>query len=282
MEISVLITTHERPEILRKVLEGYLHQVQMPDEIVVADDGSGASTRAVVDEFRCKMPVDVIHAWQEHRGIQLSKLRNHGTRQATGDYIIYTDGDCIPGPYFVSDHKRLAATSWFVQGTRMFVSEAAIPKIKGDESPLELFELWKRNELSKLRWIFRIPGLWIERRHVRGTKSCNLGVFHEDVLSINGWNEDFIGYMRQDTEFCLRLMRSGVRRRDPLFSAVSFHLEHEKIVDPEQLEHNNRLLESANTSAIFTTRGLCNVAEDMTAVKDTLPVEKQRSFLKAA
>ena len=266
MIISVLITTFERPDFLRKVLDGYLRQVRMPDEIVIADDGSGPSTRAVIEEFRGNMPVDLIHAWQEHRGIQLSRLRNHGTRQITGDYIIYTDGDCIPGPHFVGDHERLAADGWFVQGTRMFVRGPAVQRIKGSESPLELFKIWRRGELKKLHWTIRIPGLSIERRHIRRTKSCNLAVFHSDVLRINGWNEDFLGYMRQDTEFCLRLMRSDVRRRDPLFSAVSFHLEHEKPVDPAQLERNNRLLESAKTAAIFTPRGLYDVVEDKSAV----------------
>lgn len=261
MKISVLITTYQRPDFLRKVLDGYAGQVRPADEIVIADDGSGPATRSVIEEYRSKMSVKLIHAWQEHDGIQLSKLRNHGTRPMTGDYIIYTDGDCVPGPYFVSDHERVASRGWFVQGTRMFVGRSAIACFRGDESPFELFKMWQRRDLTKLRWAVRIPGLWLERRHPRKTKSCNLGVFRSDVLRINGWNEDFLGYMRQDTEFCVRLMRAGVRRRDLIFSAVSFHLEHEKHVDPAQLERNNRLLDEATTAPIYTPRGLQSAVE---------------------
>ena len=83
----------------------------------------------------------------------------------------------------------------------------------------------------------------------------------DDVRRINGWNEDFLGYMRQDNEFCLRLMRARLRRRDPLFSAVSFHLDHSKSVNPYQLKRNDQLLEDAETAPIFAPRGMLPASE---------------------
>jgi GT2 family glycosyltransferase len=256
MKIMVLVTTYNRPAYLRKVLEGYLHQTRAPDELVVADDGSGEETRQVIEQFRARASFPVLHAWQEHQGIRLSRLRNLGTRQSTADYLIYTDGDCVPGPHFVADHERLARPGWFVQGARMWVRYKAIPSFTGRETPSQLLKMWMSGGLTNVLRAIRIPALWIEHKHLRKTKTCNLAVFRSDVLRINGFNEDFLGYLRQDTEFCLRLMRAGVRRRDPLFSAVSFHLEHEKEINSEDRKRNDELLERARTAPIFAPRGL--------------------------
>ena len=130
MKISVLVTTHNRPAYLRKVLAGYLDQTRLPDELIVADDGSGAATRDLVDRFTRTAPFRVVHAWQPHAGMpRCSHVRNLGTRAATGDYLIYTDGDCVPTPHFVADHARLARPGWFVQGKRMWVKYKALARL---------------------------------------------------------------------------------------------------------------------------------------------------------
>ena len=90
-------------------------------------------------------------------------------------------------------------------------------------------------------------------------------MFYDDVRAINGWNEAFLGFWRQDTEFALRLMRSGVRRRDAVFSAILYHLEHDKPLVRADLERNDRLLAAAHTAAVFTPQGLYPTEEERRA-----------------
>jgi GT2 family glycosyltransferase len=264
MKISVLVTTHNRPSHLRKVLASYLDQTRLPDELVVADDGSGEATRAVVEAFADESPFRVVHAWQPHAGTpRCSHVRNLGTREIAGDYIIYTDGDCVAPRHFVADHAHLARPRWFVQGKRAWVKQKVIDAFTGREPLFKKLRLYAGGGLTKPHWLIHLPGIGPEKTTINHIQSCNLAVFREDVFRVNGWNEQFTGFWRQDSEFALRLMRSGVRRRDALFSAVVYHLEHEKPLVAADLRRNDRLLEAAYTAPIFTPQGLCPSAEKM-------------------
>ncbi|MBL4885363.1 MAG: glycosyltransferase [Planctomycetaceae bacterium] len=257
MKISVLVTTHNRPDYLRKALASYLDQTRLPDELIIADDGSGSDTRAVVDAFADEAPFRVVHAWQPHTGIpRLSHLRNLGTRSITGDYIIYTDGDCIASRHFVADHERLARPGWFVQGKRAWVKYKALDEFTGRESLLKKLWLCATGGLTKPHWLLHLSGMGLTNKTIEHIQSCNLAVFREDVIRINGWNEQFLGFWMQDSEFALRLIRSGVQRCDALFCAMVYHLEHEKPRSETDLKRNQALLENAHTSAVFEQHGL--------------------------
>ena len=261
MKISLIATTYNRPDFLRKVLAGYLAQKRLPDEAVIADDGSGPETKDVVDDFRKKAPFPIIHARQEKVGIRLSRLRNMATRASSGEYVIYTDGDCIPGPWFIKDHERLAEPGWFVQGKRFMVQQKANEVITGAERWPRLLMLWLSGGIKKLHHIPHIPGLAIRKKSIKGIISCNLAVWRKDIYNINGWNEKFVGFWRQDSEFALRLLLSGIRRKDALFSAVSFHLAHEKPLVQQDLARNTQLLEDAKHGPFYVPDGIANQSD---------------------
>ena len=113
MKTSLIITTYNKPEALGKVLEGIGEQSHMPDEILVADDGSGPDTLKKIHEFskvfRCRFD----HIWQEDQGFRAARIRNRAIAKATGEYIILLDGDCIPPRRFIEDHLVLAEESFF-------------------------------------------------------------------------------------------------------------------------------------------------------------------------
>ena len=255
LSISVVVTTRERPGFLRKVLSGYLDQTRPPDELIVADDGSGESTAAVVRTFTRQAPFRVVHAWQEHTGtVRLSHLRNLATRMSRGNYVIYTDGDCIPTRHFVADHECLARRGTFIQGKRMWIKRRVRWEFTGRESTGQMLKMILGGAVNKPHWLIHVPGISIDRTTIDGVRGCNMSFFRED--SVNGHNERFTGFWRQDSEFVLRLMRSGVRRRDAVFSAIVFHLEHSKEFIDEDYQRNSALLQRARTSPVFTPHGL--------------------------
>ena len=257
MKISVIIITHNQASYLEKVLAGYARQVQNPYEVIVAEDGTDSETGRVVNEFRRNVDFPVHHVSQEHIGTpRLSHARNMGTRSASGEYIIYTDGDCIPRPQFIRDHEKLAQPGWYVQGKRIFVKDRAFDLIQGDESRWRLFLHWMTGNITKPHLIFRVPGYWTEQKGIEGTRGCNMAAFLEDIVDVNGHNEEFVGFWRQDSEFVLRLQQAGIRRKNARYSAVLFHLPHEKVLVETDLIRNNDLLEQTQRGPVSTRHGL--------------------------
>ena len=257
MKSSVIITTHNRPYYLDKVLHGYLHQSQPPHEVVIADDGSSDETPQVIAKYQALADFPILHAWHPFGGMpQLCKARNAATRLSSGNYLIYTDGDCIPGPHFVADHEQLARPGYFVQGRRNFLRYQAFERFTGQETGRELLKLWRTGGLTRLDLLVRIPGFGTTSRGIHGIRGCNIAVWRSDVELINGWNERFVGFWREDSEFITRLMRIGVRRRNALFSAILFHMEHEKVFNQEDFDRNNGLLEASKTGPVFVEQGL--------------------------
>lgn len=242
-QISVIITTYNAPDYLRRVLAGYLRQTRMPDEIVVADDGSTDETAAVIKDFRTEAPFSLQHVWHEDQGFRAAKIRNEAIKASQGSYLIFTDGDCIPDQSFVEDHEALAAEGWFVQGKRMLVSKRSSANFKPG-SRLGLALCCLRGELRGCHHLLRIPGFVVSPTGLRGVKTCNLALHRDMALSVNGFNEVFVGWGREDAEFVARLVIAGYKRKDPLFSALLFHLWHQEN-SRDSLECNDNMLADA-------------------------------------
>ena len=128
MKISVIFTTYNSPAWLEKVLWGFQYQTDKNFEVVIADDGSGQETRDVIERFRRESDLDLQHVWQEDDGFQKCKVLNRAIVAATGEYMVTTDGDCIPRKDFVAVHRKYAEPGKFLSGgyfkLPMAVSEA--------------------------------------------------------------------------------------------------------------------------------------------------------------
>lgn len=246
--IAVIISTYNSPDYLRRVLEGYRGQSRYPDELIVADDGSTDETARVVREFAAHAPFKVQHVWHEDTGFRLAEIRNKAIAAATSDYVIFSDGDCIPHPRFVEDHGRAIRTGCFVTGKRMLlrknVSQAFVWT-----GVAHAFACWLQRELTGGHHLIRLPWLIRSRQGFKGLRGCNIAVFRSDLLAVNGFNEQIVGWGREDSELVVRLLSLGRKRLELPFSAMVFHLWH-----PENsrgsLAENDRLLEHVVSSGI--------------------------------
>src|SRR5687768_13120838 len=99
--LTLIITTYERPDALAVVLGTVRQQTDAPDEVVVADDGSGSTTRVVIDWFASHTSVPVHHVRQEHDGFRAGRARNMGIAKSSSEYIVFVDGDMLLHPEFV-------------------------------------------------------------------------------------------------------------------------------------------------------------------------------------
>lgn len=247
MKISVIVTTYNRPGALKKVILALYRQTRPPDEILVADDGSGLETHELIAELGRKAGPPLCHVWQEDQGFRLAMIRNKAVLKAKGEYLILMDGDCIPTRFFVADHLALAEKGYFFQGKRALVNEKIADRFdfRDTLSFVRLFRLALSGGISNAHHIVRIPFYPCSRnRKMSGVRGCNMGFFKADVEAVNGFNHEFTAWGREDSEFVARLFKYGVKRKEHPFRAVCYHLWHREN-KAVCLEKNEDLLKQA-------------------------------------
>ncbi len=250
---SLIITTYNWPQALDLSLKSALAQAVPPDEILVADDGSGEETARLVRRYAETSIVPVRHIWQEDCGYRLAASRNRAVAAAKGEYVVVADGDMLLHPCFIRDHLDRAMPGTFIQGSRVLGSQAAAMKRFTTKSVrIFFFEKGLKNRKNTLRIPF-LSAFFAHHpvRSLKGIRGCNFSFFRTDCIRVNGFNEDFTGWGREDSEFAVRMINSGVFRRNVRFSAIAYHLWHKENAR-QSLPANDRLLEAAIAGNLTT------------------------------
>jgi glycosyltransferase involved in cell wall biosynthesis len=227
VRISLIITTYNWPAALDLVLKSVSRQRRLPDEVIVADDGSGAETAEVVASWSRRIKVPVHHIWQENKGFRAGRSRNRGIAAARGNYIIFIDGDMVLDEHFVADHASAMAPGYFIQGLRIATNAACTARMlaRGSTS----FGVFTRG-LRRPHLALRSPWLSarLSRQEVRmgAIKSCNEGFWRADLVAVNGFNEAIKGWGPEDKECVARLVNLGVQGKHLRFAGLAAHLDH--------------------------------------------------------
>ena len=108
VRLALIINTAEQPEYLQRVLRAVAAQSSLPEEVILADDGSGDDTREVFAKWNAGSNLCREHVWQKKEGFRRARILNLAIAQARGEYIVFLDGDTVPHPEFIADHRRLA------------------------------------------------------------------------------------------------------------------------------------------------------------------------------
>ena len=257
MRVSLIITTYNRPDALLLVLRSIEGQITLPYEVIIADDGSTNETKEVVTSFQEKSDIRVIHSWQEDSGFRAAKSRNKAIAKATGKYIILIDGDMILHPEFINDHINQAQPSFFVQGSRVLLTEDKTNQTL-DQQKINFSLL--SNGLQNRKNAFHsniLSTLFSNKRnYLRGIRTCNMAFYKQDCININGFNNDFEGWGREDTEFITRLLNSGINRKNVRFNAIQFHLWHNEIIRDSLKKNNEILQDTINNHSQWCNNGI--------------------------
>ena len=245
MTLSIVINTFNQPDYLGRVLNAVSRQRVLPDEVLLADDGSENETKTAFSQWRTAQSFRCEHVWQEHQGFRRARILNQTIASSRGDYLVFLDGDTIPHPQFVADHRALAGKSQFVQGHRALVGERAASWFGKNDFSADRRRAVFKNQISGLKNSFRWPFAHRKISHrLRGIRGCNLAIWRADLIRVNGYNEAFVGWGREDSELAARLMNSGVRRLDVRGRALCYHLWHPPVSRAE-LPGNDELLAKA-------------------------------------
>ena len=256
VKTSLIISTFNQPQALAKALAGVRLQTQQPDEVLISDDGSDETTRKLIAEFAAKSSAPVRHIWHEHNGFRKTIILNKTLAATTGDYLIFTDGDCVPHPKFVADHAALAEKGYWVQGRRCFVREEFVPAFEANLIPAWSWMLSGKitGATKGVRW--PIPIVRRDTRQ-RGIIGCNMAFWRDDLVAVNGYDEDYSGWgVGEDSDIGTRLYNLGRQRKFVYGRAITFHLNHPQLPRGHHAASLARLAQTIASHKIRCEHGL--------------------------
>lgn len=263
MRVSLIITTYNRPDALELVLESALRQSFRDFEIIVADDGSEEDTKKLVESFQQKSEIKIIHSWQEDLDFRASMARNRAVAKSSGEHLIFIDGDIVLDRDFIADHLKVAKKGIFIQGSRVLLGKNLTKE--AIEKKIIEFNIFQ-NDIKNRKNMIRskiLSGLFSKTtKSLKGIKSCNLSLFREDFLKVNGFDNQFVGWGREDSEFVVRLLNSGIKRRNLKFLATAYHLWHPENSRKSLQKNDNRLENSIKNSLTWAEDGIDRFLEE--------------------
>lgn len=262
VHLSVIVSTYQATEWLEKVLWGYLAQSHRDFELVIADDGSTGETARLLARYRDE-GVPIRHIWQKDDGFRKSRILNKAIVAARADYLVFSDGDCIPRRDFLEVHAGQARRGLFLSGGYV-------------KLPMEASRAITRSDVGtgrafSVRWIRRRGGRNLRRLAKLAVPSLAAGAadlltttrpnwnghnasgWRDDILAVNGLDER-MGYYRQDRELGDRLENSGVRGLGIRYRALCVHLDHERsYVSDESIRRNRAIRRHTRSQRIAWT-----------------------------
>ncbi|WP_026713907.1 glycosyltransferase family 2 protein [Flavobacterium daejeonense] len=263
MKASVIMSTYNAEAWLEKVLIGFSVQTEKDFEIIIADDGSGSATKELLDKLRKEITIPIVHVWHEDNGFQKSQILNKAIVASNSEYLIFTDGDCIPRKDFVEVHLNYREEGGFLSGGYF-------------KLPMDISQLISKEDIQEQRcfdinWL-KENGLKRSFKNIKFTAKGSLAVFlnwitptkatwnghnasgwKKDLVAINGFNQE-MQYGGQDRELGERLFNYGLKSKQIRYSAICVHLDHKRgYVNEETWKKNYAIRENTRKNKVVRT-----------------------------
>ncbi len=254
---SLVTPTYNWPEALELLLLSILNQTVLPNEVIIADDGSREDTKELIEKFQEKIKVPLIHIWHEDLKNRKPKIMNKAIATSKYDYIIEIDGDIIMNKFFIEDHLTFAKKGIYLFGSRVNIQEKLLTKLFSKK--IIAFNLFSKGIKKRARTI-RIPFLMnfaksVEKRS-RKLRGCNMSFWKEDFVKINGFNEELVGWGIDDSEMIQRLHNIGIEGKRLKFAGIAYHIYH-KEQSKSHIEINNEIEKQTTEKKLtFIAKGI--------------------------
>jgi len=250
--ISVIVTTYNWPEALKRCLDSLCAQTDRDFEILIADDGSRPENLDKARRYcaEAQVPVDYVH--HEDKGFRAGTIRNKAAALSRGDYLLFVDGDCLMRPDFISKHRQLAEAGHFVPGNRILLSQAFTAEVLDKPLPLYLRNwpyfclLRLQDKINRVLPLLQLPLgplRLLQPQKWEKAMTCNLAVWKSDFIAVNGFDELFEGWGYEDSDLVIRLIHAGIRRKEGRFAVPVLHLWHPHHDKSRQDINYQRLME---------------------------------------
>ncbi len=242
--MSILIAAYNQLPFLRRTLLGLIRQTFTDFEVIICDDGSDADIGALVDEMTGRFEFGLQHVRQENEGFRKCMMLNKGVLKARSDYLIFLDADCIPHKSFIAEHVCERERGRFLVGRRVELGD----NVTGDLDDAKILAGWLER-----RWLMALlDGLMKRVRHLEagvyfprfirsgvdsgamGLLGCNFSCSKDDLLGVNGFDEDFTSAgVGEDTDLERRLRLGGLKSKSVKHYAICYHQYHPLVAGRE-------------------------------------------------
>ncbi len=260
--ISIIISTYNSSKSLNLVLKSYCRQKEKNFEVIIADDGSTDETALVIQNFKNYLAIK--HVWHEDKGFRKCTILNKAALEATGDYLIFTDGDCLAPPNFVYEHKNNMREGFYLSGGYYKLNRITTEQIGPEQ--VENGEAFNLAFLHKLGQPKSRKDLLLWSKNWRLNALCNVliptkatfngnnsSVYKADLMAVKGFNE-LMGYGGEDREFGYRLKNLGIKSKRIRYTNAAVHLEHSRQYVSSQIQiQNKRIIEKTKACRIVVT-----------------------------
>jgi glycosyltransferase involved in cell wall biosynthesis len=239
MNVSVIVPTYNRPRELKLCLMSLAGQSMEPSEVLIADDGSTSETRDSVHELQRSLHdvFPIKHVWQEDIGFRKPRILNEAVRQATGDYLVFIDGDCMAHRHFIRAHVEQSDRDAILGGKRVEIGRSLTEKLLKEGIVLNSFSLRLildslAGNSRKVEEAIQIKNPLLRRLMHRdqitddGIWGCNFSLYKNLFMDINGCDEDFLDGSLEDNDLGIRVLNQGKQVKSVRGLAIVLHLWH--------------------------------------------------------
>lgn len=243
---SLVTPTYNWPEALELLLLSIKAQSLLPNEVIIADDGSTEKTKLLIDFHKTDFPVPLIHVWHKDEGNQKPAIMNKAIAKAKYEYIVEIDGDIIMHKEFIKDHLSMAEKGVFLYGSRVNIQENHLEHLfKNKHIHFNFFSKGIKKRTRTLR--FPLLSKLYKKEDKRSSKlrGCNMSFWRSDFIKVNGYNESLTGWGIDDSEMIQRLLNIGVKGKRLKFRGIVYHIYHQE-QDKSHIEVN-QLIEKETT-----------------------------------
>lgn len=252
MKVSVIITLYKDLISLGVVLDALRRQTYKEFEVIIAEDDDAQESIEFLKNYK---DLNIVHLSQPDTGRNKVIIQNQAICKAQGEYLFFIDGDIVPFKHFIEYSLKIAEHKQILTGRRVNLNEEITFKIKNNEMKIEEIEnnyfryLLKNRKDRNARaeqGIQLNPDGFIYRyflsKRKRNTEilGCNFSCYKEDIVSINGFDEEYhpLATLADDTDLTWRFKGKGCTLRSSKNIANCFHLWHKvglvPIFDPEE------------------------------------------------
>lgn len=233
MRISVIVTTYNRAHSLKKCLWSLNAQTRLPDEVIVSDDGSSENILASIEQYTDSLSFPLVFVRQDDKGFRLAKCRNNAARAAVGDYLVFMDQDIVVTAGYIDlcgDHAR--------RGEFLVAFPVLLTEEQSDRLILDVIEkgdyraVITGDQMMRIRRQFQKDSVYRLMRRVfrRGNRpkvrGGAFGIFRQDLIAVNGFDENYVGWGTEDDDLGRRLYRAGITGRTVFIDDFPLHLWH--------------------------------------------------------
>ncbi|MCR5050886.1 MAG: glycosyltransferase [Paludibacteraceae bacterium] len=227
MKATIIISIYKNTRALKAVLDSLKKQTEQDFELILSEDGNDKQMADFIQRY--DFPWVMQHLTQEDKGWRKELALNRAVMAAKNDWLIFIDGDCVLHPKFVEWHCRYRQRGVMLAGKRIKLSpELSERCINGEQLLLWPYLFCHRGCRYIEEAFYCGLAQWI-RRPVKHLVGSNMSMSREDLIAINGFDENYIlPATGEDYDIEWRMQAMGCKIVSLRNLAVQYHLYHKE------------------------------------------------------